>query len=892
MVVHAPPALAHHAEIDADVLCTGEDSGHLAVSVWTWTSDSDHAGRYHSEIQIEVEGSLEATTSFLPESLSAFEAARDNSDSSRDTDPSVVSNDYSGPFDAVEEVAGFAGAGAERVVLIPIQDAWKGTTVTIEAGPNTSLDWWNGQNAASGDWRSTTVEIPVDCADLPVPQVTPVFGCEITWTGSQFIMYGTLDFTVSDPAGIDGITVTPKSGGDASISGATWTGNEIELLPWAYEWDATVADGYVGEAPSGEFDLDRDWYSSCSCPEGTIDLSDTGVLRANSSVADSLKGEPASPVTIAAGYYEIYLGSYDDHSHKPNQTQPEETWALANAEDGTGSFESPGTGDLPNDLNFMSYHVTSSTGPVFVPDFSAADLWTVHTAAPSGNVNSIQPACAQLIEDVRQVTVDVEASSCQVDGLGNPVGDITVTMAPDAEAEVSVYSDEAKTNLVATLNASDTIEDLAPGTYYWEATASPGYELTGPSEGEVTIEDCTSTVSVTTDGVCEVDEEIGPTGVVEIGITPGSSATVGVYSDAELQNLVFDTSSGGSFDLAPGTYYWEATAGSGFEMEGPTSGNFTIDDCSVTITVGAGCEVVEGQGVGQISVTMSTVGAATVTITNAEAQQVGNPITGSATIDVAEGATYGWEAIAADGFEIQGDAEGEVDVETCTPEPELGRLVVEKVVPVGDTGQVFDFTVEEADWDFQLGNGDDDFRDVAPGTYTVEEVELIGWDTVVSCGGVAMANPAVVDIAADETVTCTFTNIPVTVQASVLVTVSGACVPDGDDGFGRITVEMSVDGAGTVVVRDSDGDVVGSRTSSGTITVPEGDTYTWEATASEGFEFPVDFDTTGQVTISTCSEGGELPFTGVNAAELFAIATILLGGGSTLILSVWRREEN
>jgi uncharacterized repeat protein (TIGR01451 family) len=80
---------------------------------------------------------------------------------------------------------------------------------------------------------------------------------------------------------------------------------------------------------------------------------------------------------------------------------------------------------------------------------------------------------------------------------------------------------------------------------------------------------------------CVVNEQGVPLGSVDVAITPDSGATVTLYSDAAMQNLVGTfTGAGGSQDLSPGTYYWAAEAGTGFELAGDTSGSFTIEDCT------------------------------------------------------------------------------------------------------------------------------------------------------------------------------------------------------------------------------------------------------------------------------------------------------------------------
>ncbi len=124
------------------------------------------------------------------------------------------------------------------------------------------------------------------------------------------------------------------------------------------------------------------------------------------------------------------------------------------------------------------------------------------------------------------------------------------------------------------------------------------------------------------------------------------------------------------------------------------------------------------------------------------------------------------------------------------------------------------------------------------------------------------------------------------------MTITGTCeVNDDDEGEGIIEVTISVDGGADVVVRDADGDVVGSTSSSASFTVPEGATYTWLATPNEGFEFPAGSATSGSITIETCSDLETLPFTGVDSGWMAVLASGLLAGGLTLVASTRRREE-
>jgi hypothetical protein len=143
----------------------------------------------------------------------------------------------------------------------------------------------------------------------------------------------------------------------------------------------------------------------------------------------------------------------------------------------------------------------------------------------------------------------------------------------------------------------------------------------------------------------------------------------------------------------------------------------------------------------------------------------------------------------------------------------------------------------------------------------------------------------------------TTTTIPDEVMALVFVTVKGECVVDDGKGEGKITVGVSVDDAATVVIRNSNGRVVASVNSDAVITVPEGATYAWEATPSEGFEFASDFVAGGEVKIESCTPKDEvkgievLPFTGIETEALAILASVLSAIGLLVILAT-RRVEN
>jgi hypothetical protein len=225
--------------------------------------------------------------------------------------------------------------------------------------------------------------------------------------------------------------------------------------------------------------------------------------------------------------------------------------------------------------------------------------------------------------------------------------------------------------------------------------------------------------------------------------------------------------------------------------------------------------------------------------------------------------------------------------ETPAP-PEPGRIIVVKRVSGSAATQSFDFTASYEAAGFSLTDGQsNDSGDLDAGTYSVSESALTGW-TQVSAVCDDQSPVDAIDLQAGETVTCTFTNqLEEVVGASIVVTVGQTCVTEGTEGHGVISVTVSVAGGATVVVSDSDGAVVGTFSSDGSVTVPEGATYSWLATANEGFEFPAGFDSSGTVTIETCSTPEVLPFTGIFTDQLAILGFVLLAAGVLVMTGGW-----
>ena len=233
---------------------------------------------------------------------------------------------------------------------------------------------------------------------------------------------------------------------------------------------------------------------------------------------------------------------------------------------------------------------------------------------------------------------------------------------------------------------------------------------------------------------------------------------------------------------------------------------------------------------------------------------------------------------------------------TCTfvnHELPPAEIIVEKVVTLGDQTQQFEFvTTGFTLADNTLAHGESSSSgDIDPGTYAVSEnLPLEGDWEIVSATCDNGDDPSEITVDHGDVVTCTFTNLQQEVAASVLVTVGGSCTTNEDGtGTGTIDVTMSVSGGATVAIK-SGNTTVGTLTDDGTVTVPIGQTYTWEATPNEGFEFPAGFVSSGTVTVEDCTE--TLPLTGIDSDRLFGISILLLGAGAMLVFTSRRREES
>ena len=455
----------------------------------------------------------------------------------------------------------------------------------------------------------------------------------------------------------------------------------------------------------------------------------------------------------------------------------------------------------------------------------------------------------------------------------------------------------------------------------WDNGGSPGNGHPDATTEEFIVpDDCAQEASVAVSHEnCDFEYGEGfliQSGGVNINIDPESGATVTVTGPDNFEET-YTTS--GFYELEPGAYSWTAEAQPGYELTGDTGGEFTVLDCSWIFLIKQVIDWEEGD-VTEFGFTSEDLDdlfeTEGTTVFLHHDGIIGGPVP-PGSYDVIESVIpEGYEFVSItcdDGDSGQtGDATAtyvvaQGEVVTCTffnqeeeeppVEPEPGFVRVIKDVVSGDLAAKFEFV---GDVSGEIGDGEN-IELVVPVGETVSSTEIVpeGWElTNISCiseGGtweVDLENGTVDMTVTEEAggVVCTFSNVESEVEALVIVTVGGECVENDGNGSGQIDVSMSVPGGATVVIK-SGNTVVETLTDDGVVTVPEGQTYTWEATANEGFEFPVGFVPNGTVAIEVCSIE-ELPLTGLGTTELFGISLLLLGvGGLTLFATRARREE-
>ncbi|MFE6963864.1 DUF5979 domain-containing protein [Agromyces sp. NPDC057679] len=346
-----------------------------------------------------------------------------------------------------------------------------------------------------------------------------------------------------------------------------------------------------------------------------------------------------------------------------------------------------------------------------------------------------------------------------------------------------------------------TFTDLVPGTTYSLAEKDPG---AGWVVGELVCE-----VTHAGDDTAESVDESGFT------VEPGDVFECDITNTAKGKIIIVK-----NIDGADGTFQFTGTW--------PWAGNPSIGSFGVTTANGTGANSYDNVVAGSYSVTELLTNTHVGELVGCVESRVGGADNGSSIDQV-------------------NPLKGRIDLDpgetvVCTySNTELSTIIVDKVVPgvgeiPGGATQAFPFTFagDGDDQEFSLTDGDapQAFGSLLPGSYTVTEGDTANWDlTGLECtppdGVDTEGATASIELAAGQTVVCTYTNAPETGDVTVRKIVKG--VPQGYPFDFEITISPAVGAQPTTQhVTEADASVSWTDLVVGeTYTLTEGDESGW-----------------------------------------------------------------
>jgi hypothetical protein len=328
-------------------------------------------------------------------------------------------------------------------------------------------------------------------------------------------------------------------------------------------------------------------------------------------------------------------------------------------------------------------------------------------------------------------------------------GSITVEKQTDPAADPTTFD----FNLSPDPNAEGT-QSLADGdSFTWS----------GLDDGSYTLDEVIPAGWDLTDVTCDDDDAYTPdlaTGSVTLTLDPLEDITC-VYTDQADSNIIVEkvTDPTGSlqtfeFDTDYGSNFFLADGGSN-DSGDIDPGTYSVDE----INIPAGWN-----------------------LTDATCDDGSDPLA----IDLAAGETV-----------------------TCTfTNTQQGNIIVEKVTDPTGSLQTFEFDTDYGSNFFLADGGSNDSGGLDPGTYAVAEINIPSdWDlTDATCDDGSL--PSAIDLAAGETVTCTFTNTQ-DGRVEIVKTVSGAPPANGETFDFELRTGASPTEEGTTVASTTTDPVTG-----------------------------------------------------------------------------------
>ncbi len=479
--------------------------------------------------------------------------------------------------------------------------------------------------------------------------------------------------------------------------------------------------------------------------------------------------------------------------------------------------------DDPQDFSFMA------TGPSPIANFQLDDDSTDGTLPDNRTFNNLTPG-SYTIQEGAVTGWDLTTLTCN-DPTGNSNGDTgtrTATINVAAGETVSCTFENTKRGTIEIVK--DAVPDHAQDFSFTGSGGIGNFDLDDDTDGTLSN---TATFSVTP-GNYTVQEGgpvanwtlqnincVDPTGNSS-GDTGTRTATINVATGETVSCTFTNQADPGTISIEKVSTPTDDPRDFDFTATGPTPiANFQLDDDSTDGTL-------------------------------PDNRTFNNLTPGTYTIQ--EAAVTNWAVTGLTCNDPTGDSSGDTGTRTATIKVEpgeavtctfenihLGTIIIEKVSIPTDDPQDFSFmaTGPSPIANFQLDDDSTDgtlpdnrtFNNLTPGSYTIQEGAVTGWDlTTLTCNdptgnsnGDTGTRTATINVAAAETVTCTFTN---TAQPGEITIVKDAN-PDDPQDFAFI-------GSGSIGNFDLDDDADPTLLNTRTFNVPHGN-YTVVEGATMGW---------------------------------------------------------
>lgn len=323
-------------------------------------------------------------------------------------------------------------------------------------------------------------------------------------------------------------------------------------------------------------------------------------------------------------------------------------------------------------------------------------------------------------------------------------------------------------------------------------------------------------------------------------------------------------------DLVPGTYTVSELAQPGWGLTGLTcqdpdngsvanyfDGNVVIDlDSGETVTcIFSNTEfgqiivdkITQPSGSGQSFDFTPTGWGAPFSLTD-EATPHASELLMPGTYSVSEDSVAGWalsSATCSDGSTLDNIQLDPGEIVTCTfMNTQLGTIIVEKITDPSGSPQEFNFDAEGAGYnDFSLTDGESNEQLLVPGSYSLTEIPVPGWETSPTFPPECMSGldvvpgPENITLHAGEVIICTFINTQ-TAPIDTTTTITNAAV---------LATTPSV--VGETYSVDWEVTTSGGGTPTGLVSVSVGDDIFCTENALQG-QCPVTSSTTGTKTVT------------------------------------------